>query len=50
MNGRASCGFIDVVLSFKWQLLVSDGFNLAAAGGLAFPFIPHRKCCRCAFD
>jgi hypothetical protein len=25
MNGRASCGFIDVVLSFKWQLLVSYG-------------------------
>jgi len=39
MNGRASSGFNDVVLSFKWQLLVSYGFILAAAGGLAFPFI-----------
>ena len=39
MNGRASSGFNDVVLSFMWQLLVSHGFILAAAGGLAFPFI-----------
>jgi hypothetical protein len=39
MNGRASLGFNDVVLSFEWQLLVSYGFILAAAGGLAFPFI-----------
>jgi hypothetical protein len=39
MNGRASSGFNDVVLSFKWQLLVSYGLILAAAGGLAFPFI-----------
>jgi hypothetical protein len=39
MNGRASSGFNDVVLSFKWQLLVSYGFILAAVGGLAFPFI-----------
>jgi hypothetical protein len=26
MNGRASSGFNDVVVSFKWQLLVSYGF------------------------
>ena len=39
MNGRASSAFNGVVLSFKWQLLVSYGFILAAAGGLAFPFI-----------
>ena len=38
MNGRASSGFNDVV-SFKWKLLVSYGFILAAADGLAFPFI-----------
>ena len=39
MNGRASSGFNDVVLCFKWQLLVSYGFILAAADGLAFLFI-----------
>jgi pilus assembly protein TadC len=39
MNGRDSSGFNNVVLSFKWQLPVSYGFILAAAGGLAFPFI-----------
>ena len=39
MNGRASSGFNDVVLSFKWQLPVSYGSILAAAGGLAHPFI-----------
>jgi hypothetical protein len=37
MNGQASSGFNDVVLSFKWQLLVSYGFILAAVGGLHFP-------------
>lgn len=37
MNGQASSGFNDVVLSFRWQLPATYEFNLAAAGGLAFP-------------
>jgi hypothetical protein len=32
MNGQASSGFKGVVLSSKWQLLVSYGFILAAGG------------------
>jgi hypothetical protein len=43
MNGRASLGFNDVVLSFEWQLLVSYGFILAAASGLAFSFIRYAE-------
>jgi hypothetical protein len=37
MNGQASSGFDDVVVSFKRQLPDFYGFVTAAAGGLAFP-------------
>jgi Putative MetA-pathway of phenol degradation len=37
MNGPASSGFNDVVLSFKWQLPALDGFDSAAAAGIALP-------------
>jgi len=37
MNGPASSGFNDVVLSFKWQLPAVLEIDSAAATGLAFP-------------
>jgi hypothetical protein len=37
MNGEASSGFNDVVVSFKRQLPDFYGFVTAAAGGLGFP-------------
>jgi hypothetical protein len=37
MNGQASSGFNDVVVSFKRQLPDFDGFVTAAAGGVGFP-------------
>jgi hypothetical protein len=37
LNGRASSGFSDLVVSIKRELPVPLGFHLSAAGGLGFP-------------
>ena len=37
LNGRASSGFSDLVVSVKRQLPVPLGFHLSATGGLGFP-------------
>jgi hypothetical protein len=37
LNGRASSGFSDLVVSFKRELPVPFGFHLSAAGGLGLP-------------
>jgi hypothetical protein len=37
LNGRASSGFSDFVVSIKRELPVPFGFHLSATGGLAFP-------------
>ena len=50
MNGRASSGFNNVVLSFKWQLPVSYGFYSGRGWWPRISLHPLRKCCRCAFD
>ena len=37
LNGRASSGFSDLVVSIKRELPVPYGFHLSATGGLGFP-------------
>jgi Putative MetA-pathway of phenol degradation len=37
LNGRASSGFSDLIVSVKRELLVPFGFHLSAIGGLGFP-------------
>jgi hypothetical protein len=37
LNGRASSGFSDLVVSIKRELPVPFGFHLSATGGLGFP-------------
>jgi Putative MetA-pathway of phenol degradation len=37
LNGRASSGFSDFVVSIKRELPVPFGFHLSATGGLGFP-------------
>jgi hypothetical protein len=37
LNGRASSGFSDFVVSIKRELAVPFGFHLSATGGLGFP-------------
>ena len=37
LNGRASSGFSDLVISIKRELLVPFGFRLSATGGLGLP-------------
>src|ERR1700722_18474395 len=37
LNGRASSGFSDFVVSIKRELSVPFGFHLSATGGLGFP-------------
>src|SRR5260370_39124868 len=37
LNGRASSGFSDLVISIKRELPVPFGFRLSATGGLGFP-------------
>jgi hypothetical protein len=37
LNGRASSGFSDLVISVKQELPVPFGFHLSATGGLGFP-------------
>ncbi len=37
LNGRASSGFSDLIVSIKYELAVPYGFHLSATGGLGFP-------------
>ena len=37
LNGRASSGFSDLIVSIKYELPVPYGFHLSATGGLGFP-------------